>query len=66
MARKTAREEAGILCKRFMDETKAKYLRDIASTRQPVRRQQLLYELDALDSVAGKLYDWLNALDDAA
>ena len=66
MARKTAKEEAGKLMKLFVQQTKDKYLRDITATRQPGRRRQLLYELDALDSVAGKLYDWLNGLEDAA
>ena len=66
MARKTAREEATKLLTRCVDETKAAYLLDIQQTRQPSRRRQLLYELDSLDSVAAKLYKWLNGLDNAA
>lgn len=66
MPRKTARQETEKLVKQFMDDSKAQYLRDIQLTRQPTRRQQLLYELDALDSVSAKFYKWLNALDDAA
>ena len=66
MARKSAREEAGKIMKQFVEETKAGYLQDIQATRIPSRRRQLLFELDALDSVAAKLYGWLNGLEDAA
>ncbi len=66
MPRKTAREETEKLVAQFIEDSKAGYLSDIQATRVQTRRQQLLYELDALDSVAAKFYKWLNALDDAA
>jgi len=66
MPRKTAREETEKMVQQFIDESKAAYLVDIQQTRVPARRRQLLFELDALDSVAAKFYNWLTSLDDAA
>ena len=66
MPRKTARQETEKLVTQFIDDSKASYLTEIQATRVPSRRRQLLFELDALDSVAAKFYKWLTALDDAA
>jgi len=66
MPRKTAREETEKLVNQFIEDSRAAYLLDIQQTRVQTRRQQLLYELDALDSVSAKFYKWLTALDDAA
>lgn len=66
MPRKTARQETERMVKQFIDESKAAYLVDIQATRVYSRRRQLLYELDALDTVAAKFYNWLTSLDDAA
>lgn len=66
MPRKTARQETERLIQQFIEDAKSSYLLDIQQTRVPQRRRQLLFELDALDSVGAKFYKWLNGLGDAA
>ena len=53
----------------FFEEARNGLLQDVTKTRQPTRREELLKEIDALDRVNGRFYNWVNGLevnDDAA
>lgn len=66
MARRSTREEAGKFMQGFFDEAKDLLTRDILSTRQPIRREELLKEIDALDRVHSRFYNWINGVEDNA
>ena len=67
MPRKSTKEEAGAYMETFFDEAKQLLTDDILRTRQPGRRGQLLKEIDALDRVHARFYNWINGVDtDAA
>lgn len=62
MPRKSTKEEAGAYMQTFFDEAKEKLTQEILSTRQPARRGQLLKEIDALDRVHSRFYNWINGV----
>lgn len=67
MPRRSTKEEATRFMAQFFEEAKENITRDVVSTRQPKRRSELLKELDALDRVDSRFYNWVNGLDtDAA
>lgn len=69
MPRRSTREEATKFMQTFFDEAKANLLKDVTSTMQTKRRTALLNEIDALDRVHARFYNWVNGLevnDDAA
>ena len=69
MPRRSTREEAAKFMATFFEEAKADLLQTVTTTRQPKRRNALLKEIDALDRVHSRFYNWVNGLevkDDAA
>ena len=62
MPRRSTKDEAGEFMQGFFDEAKEKLTADILKTRQPTRRQELLNEIDALDRVHSRFYNWINGL----
>ena len=60
MPRKTAKEEATKIINKFMSESEADILRDIKGTRQPSIRAEYLAEMDALDRMKKRYYNWSN------
>ena len=50
----------------FFDEAKAGLTADILKTRQPTRRAELLNEIDALDRVHARFYNWVNGVNEDA
>jgi len=62
MPRRSTREEATKFMQGFFDEAKETLTADILRTRQPNRRTELLNEIDALDRVHGRFYNWINGV----
>lgn len=60
MPRKTAKEEASKIIDLFMAESERDILADIKLTRQPTIRAEFLGELDALDRMKKRYYNWSN------
>jgi len=58
MARRTAIAETETLMAEFFADASARLTHDITKTRQWPRRRELLHELDALDKVKARFYDW--------
>jgi len=65
MARKSAKDESEQLFNKFLEDTTAGLMKDITKTRQMTRRREFLNQLDALDLIKAKFYDWLHGLDAA-
>ena len=66
MPRRSTKEEATKFMGGFFQEAKDGLTADILKTRQPNRREELLKEIDALDRVHGRFYNWINGLEDNA
>lgn len=62
MPRRSTKEEATKFMEGFFDEAKQILTDDILRTRQPARRGQLLKEIDALDRVHARFYNWVNGV----
>jgi hypothetical protein len=62
MPRKSTREEASEFMQGFFDEAKEVLTADILKTRQTQRRRELLNEIDALDRVHSRFYNWINGV----
>jgi len=58
MARKTAKQEAARIFEQFMLESVEQIHYEIRATRQPRRVLQLKNELDALEKVRDRFYNW--------
>ena len=66
MPRRSTREEASKFMQGFFDEAKQILTDDILKTRQPLRREELLKEIDALDRVNARFYNWVNGVNEDA
>jgi hypothetical protein len=66
MPRKTAKEEVEAQFDKFFTETRTQLMYEITATRQPTRRSELLKEIDVLERVHGRFYNWVNGVNDAA
>ena len=66
MPRKTTKEEAAGYIETFFAEAKQALTDEVLRTRQPKRRNELLKEIDALDRVNGRFYNWINGVDENA
>ena len=66
MPRRSTKEEATKFMQSFFDEAHEVLTNEIVKTRQPPRRNELLKEIDALDRVHGRFYNWINGVDDHA
>ena len=67
MPRRSTKEEASKFMQGFFEEAKERLTADILKTRQRPRRNELLKEIDALDRVHARFYNWINGVkDDAA
>ena len=66
MPRRSTREEATKFMQGFFEEAKDALTKDILKTRQPLRRTELLSEIDALDRVNARFYNWINGVNDDA
>ena len=66
MPRKSTQEEASKYMEGFFAEAKELLTADILKTRQPTRREELLKEIDALDRVHSRFYNWINGVNDDA
>jgi hypothetical protein len=60
MPRRSTKEEATQFMGGFFDEAKSILTAEILRTRQPTRREKLLNEIDALDRVRSRFYNWIN------
>ena len=58
MGRRSASDECDELMRQFFDEAEADQVIKIKQTRQHKRRTILLHELDALDLVKARYYNW--------
>jgi len=66
MPRRSTKEESAKFMSGFFEEAKASLTADILKTRQPMRRTELLNEIDALDRVNARFYNWINGVEDNA
>ena len=66
MPRKSTKEEAAQFMEGFFEEAKQNLTADILKTRQPIRRSELLNEIDALDRVNARFYNWINGVENNA
>ena len=66
MPRRSTKEEATKFMAGFFAEAKDALTADILKTRQPTRRSELLNEIDALDRVHARFYNWINGVDENA
>lgn len=66
MPRKSTKDESAQFIQSFFDEAKVQLTEDILKTRQPSRRGQLLKEIDALDRVHARFYNWINGIENNA
>ena len=66
MPRRSTKEEAAKFMASFFEEAKQLLTDDILKTRQPLRREELLKEIDALDKVHSRFYNWVNGVEDNA
>ena len=66
MPRRSTKEEAAKFMEGFFTEAKDTLTTDILRTRQPERRTALLNEIDALDRVHARFYNWINGVEDNA
>ena len=62
MPRRSTKEEATQFMEGFFEEAKQTLTDEILRTRQPNRRGQLLKEIDALDRVHARFYNWVNGV----
>lgn len=60
MPRKTADEEVKARMDQFFTEARESLTSDILQTIQPKRRSAALKEIDALDRVYDRYYNWIN------
>ena len=66
MPRKSTKEETAKYMQEFFIEAKDFLTAEILKTRQLTRREELLKEIDALDRVHARFYNFINGVNDNA